>query len=193
MEGYTNFTKVFADEVKGTAIVGDVTGNSDTASLATAIDKVTPENAVASSLTTALAGDNNDLVFTARTKGVAGDNISIAYVDPEKETAEESVAVTGTDIVVTLRSVSSTLSTAAQVIAAIEGDTKADALVTVAVASGNDTGQGEVIAMAADNLENGADGTVGVKGQLVFDASYIYVCTAANTIADANWKKASIS
>jgi hypothetical protein len=28
MEGYTNFTKVFADEVKGTAIVGPITGNT---------------------------------------------------------------------------------------------------------------------------------------------------------------------
>lgn len=180
MEGYTNFTKVFAKEFK----VPDEG--------AIVINKVTPVNAVASSLTTALAGDNNDLVFTAKIKGVAGDNISIAYVDPEKETAKESVVVTGTDIVVTLRSVSSTLSTAAQVIAAIEGDTEADALVTVAK-SGQDTGQGVVIAMAADNLENGADGTVGIKGQLVFDASYIYVCTAANTIADSNWKKVSIA
>ena len=192
MEGYTNFTKVFADEVKGTTIVGDLTGNSDTASLATAINKVTPKNAVASSLTTALEGNNNDLVFTARTKGVAGDNISIAYVDPEKETAEESVVVTGTDIVVTLRSVSSTLSTANQVIAAIEGNAEANALVTVAKANEN-TGEGVVTAMTADNLKNGADGTVGVKGQLVFDDSYIYVCTAANTIADTNWKKVSIS
>jgi hypothetical protein len=39
----------------------------------------------------------------------------------------------------------------------------------------------------------GVDGTVGVKGQIEWDASYIYVCTLVNTIADANWERVGIS
>jgi hypothetical protein len=42
-------------------------------------------------------------------------------------------------------------------------------------------------------LANGVDGTVGSKGDVVFDTGYIYVCTATNTIADANWKSAALS
>jgi hypothetical protein len=42
-------------------------------------------------------------------------------------------------------------------------------------------------------LGGGVDGTVGSKGDVVFDTSHVYVCTAANTIADANWKSAALS
>jgi hypothetical protein len=42
-------------------------------------------------------------------------------------------------------------------------------------------------------LSGGEDGTVGSKGDVVFDTNHIYVCTAANTIADANWKSAALS
>jgi hypothetical protein len=42
-------------------------------------------------------------------------------------------------------------------------------------------------------LANGVDGTVGSKGDVVFDTSHVYVCTADNTIADANWKSAALS
>lgn len=40
---------------------------------------------------------------------------------------------------------------------------------------------------------NGVDGTVGTKGQIVWDASKIYICTADNTISGANWKYASLT
>jgi hypothetical protein len=39
----------------------------------------------------------------------------------------------------------------------------------------------------------GVDGTPGSKGQIEWDASYIYVCVLANTIADANWERVGIS
>jgi len=38
----------------------------------------------------------------------------------------------------------------------------------------------------------GVDGTVGTVNQIAQDASYIYVCTAINTIADNNWRRVSI-
>lgn len=118
-------------------------------------------------LTTALAGVNNDVVFTSRFPGDKSARIKVAYLDPGVETATESVAVahdddTGiTTINVTLRSVSAVLSTSAQVAAAIAAHPIANALVTVAN-SGGDTGAGNVIALAATALSAGSpDATTG--------------------------------
>lgn len=153
---------------------------------------VTPVNAVAAALSTNLTGDNNDLVFTAKTKGAAGNSLKIVYVDPGAETASESVHVDGNHIIVTLRSVSSVLSTAAEVVAAIEADAEADALVAVTDKAAND-GTGVVTAMAAASLAGGVNGTVAPAGAIYVDDSYVYVASAANTISDANWKKVAIS
>lgn len=38
----------------------------------------------------------------------------------------------------------------------------------------------------------GVDGTVGTANQFAQDGSYIYVCTAVNTIADNNWRRVSL-
>jgi len=39
----------------------------------------------------------------------------------------------------------------------------------------------------------GVDGTLGLEGEVVIDANRIYVCTANNTIADANWKRIPVA
>jgi hypothetical protein len=44
-------------------------------------------------------------------------------------------------------------------------------------------------AAGATALSGGINGTVGVKNEIRLDATNLYCCTAANTIADANWKK----
>ena len=151
----------------------------------------TPVNAVAALLTTSLTGTNNDMVFTAVTKGTAGNTITIAYVDPAVETATEVVTVTGTAIVVTLRSVSSVLSTAAQVKTAVDNNAEAHALVTVANAGGNN-GSGAVIALTATALAGGVDGTVGTKGELKADSSYLYLCIADNAVSGTSWRRFSV-
>lgn len=38
----------------------------------------------------------------------------------------------------------------------------------------------------------GVDGTVGVKGQMYADASYLYFAVDANTTADTNWRRVSL-
>jgi len=38
----------------------------------------------------------------------------------------------------------------------------------------------------------GVDGTVGTANQVAQDGSYLYVCTAVNTIADDNWRRVSL-
>jgi len=45
----------------------------------------------------------------------------------------------------------------------------------------------------AATLDGGLNGTVGTEGQIMTDENYIYVCTADNTAADANWKKAALT
>lgn len=134
--------------------------NALLAVLLPSLKSAAPVNAIVATLTTALAGTNNDLVFTAKIKGTYGNGITISYVNPGVETATESVTVVGKAITVTLRSVSSVLSTAAQVETAIEANAAAAALVTVANAGGNN-GSGAVIALAATPLASGVDGTPG--------------------------------
>ena len=152
-----------------------------------------PVNAVASTLTTALAGDNNDLVFTAKTKGVIGDSITVAYVDPGGVTAELGVVVTGTTIVVNLGRTSSAIDTTATALkAAIEATPAAAALVSVAN-SGSDTGAGLVTEMDETALDNGVDGTEGLGGDTITTTSKLWTCTADNTTADANWKYVSLT
>lgn len=149
-----------------------------------------PVNAVAAALTTVLTGTNNDLVFTAKAKGVSGNSITVAYIDPGVETATESVVVTGSAIAVTLRSVSSVLSTATQVKAAIEANAEASALVSVAN-SGADTGAGSVIALAATALTGGIDGTTGVAWEQRHNGGYVYVNASdtAALVSTANWRR----
>lgn len=111
-------------------------------------------------LTTALAGDDNDLVFTAKAplSGAAGNAITVAYIDPSANDAELEIVVTGTDIVVNLATgvAGAITSTAADILAAIEADEDADALVSVANAAAND-GSGVVIALAETALAGGSD------------------------------------
>ena len=40
---------------------------------------------------------------------------------------------------------------------------------------------------------SGTNGTPGSKGEIKFDATHIYICSAANTTTDANWKAVSMS
>lgn len=172
------------------SVLGEMLDNPDKAP-GQAFAAGTPVNAAASALTTSLTGTNNDLVFTAKLAGVSGDLITIEYIDPGAETAEEVVEVVGAAITVTLRNVSSTLSTAAQVKAAIEASPEADALISVANAAANN-GTGEVIELAATPLANGVNGTPGALEDTLFDENYLYLLIAANTISTANWRRAAI-
>jgi len=49
------------------------------------------------------------------------------------------------------------------------------------------------LSWGAGTLAGGVDGTVGYIKQLMIDSSYLYVAIAANTIADANWRKVTLS
>jgi len=155
------------------------------------LEEKTPVNAVAAVLTTALTGDNNDLLFTAKTKSVDGNSISIIYVDPG-EAGDIAVGVTDNDIVLTLAYAENAItSTASDIKTAIEANENAAALVTVANAAEN-TGAGIVTAMAKTNLMGGVDATEANKGAAFFDENYLYVAIDDNTVADTNWRRISL-
>lgn len=47
-------------------------------------------------------------------------------------------------------------------------------------------------AWAGETLAGGVNGTVGAKGAMFADASYIYRAIAANTISNANWRRVAL-
>lgn len=111
---------------------------------------------VQATLTTAMAGADNDLTFTAKLKAEAGNAIRVAFVNPGG-TVARSIVVAGNDITVNLAVTAGAINateTATNIAAAINGDASASALVTAAVATG-DSGAGVVTALAFTNLAGG--------------------------------------
>jgi hypothetical protein len=106
-------------------------------------------------LTTAIAGAHNDLVFTARELGLEGNDTSIEYVVPAPNHALE-LAVDGDALTVTLATDAdgNVTTTAAQLAAAIGADSGASALVVVADAEAND-GSGLLTALPKTHLAGG--------------------------------------
>jgi hypothetical protein len=116
---------------------------------------VTELKGVRASYTTAMAGSNNDLVFTARRAGPGGNSIQIVFVDPGAD-AELAVDVDGFVITVNLGYSSGAIdSTAAAVRNALEGTTDAKKLIDTTF-SGADTGAGLVTAFSIQSLAGGA-------------------------------------
>lgn len=116
-------------------------------------------SAVAAALDTGVVGSNNAITWTARAAGAAGNSITVTLVDPGGTTAALSVDVAnnGLDIIVSLgRAASALVSTAQNVIDAIQANGAANALVSVANKS-TSTGSGIVAAVAKTNLAGGSD------------------------------------
>lgn len=115
--------------------------------------------AVAAALSTGRLSANTLLTHTADTAGAAGNLISVDFVDPGANDESLAVAVSGNAITVTLATNASGVitSTAAQVLAAINADGTAGALVTVTHGTGSD-GSGVVVpTRAAQFLTGGED------------------------------------
>lgn len=109
------------------------------------------------SLTTALTGDNNDIVFTAVTGGNTGNSIGVQYIDPDANDSPLNVDVDGRIIKVYLATDADgdITSTADEIKAAIAAHPAANALVETADAAAND-GSGVVTEMGATYLSGGA-------------------------------------
>ena len=108
-------------------------------------------------LTTALTGVNNDLVYTAKERGTDGNTITVAYVVAGNNTPL-TVAVAGKAITVNVATGAggAATSTATLVANAIRANAAANALVGVANATAN-TGAGIVTALASTSLTGGTN------------------------------------
>jgi hypothetical protein len=115
---------------------------------------------VPATLTTALAGANNDLVFTAKVGGAGGNAITVAYVNPGDN--DQALAVTVAELAISVSLATgpagAITSTANDILAAINADAAAKMLVTASLPPAA-VGTGVVIALAATNLAGG-DATV---------------------------------
>ena len=129
----------------------------------TVINKVTPAIKATKTIGTTTSG----IVYTANAAGAAGNNISIKLVDPGAA-GNLGVVVTGTDIVVNLKYASALASTALEVVAALNADKDASALITAAPLT---TGEGVAAAATKTSLAGGADIAVAnyAEGVLLYD------------------------
>jgi len=187
-------------------IIGNVTGNADTATRATAADSAdsatkataadsatkaervrktaAPTNAKAASQTIG-AGQDGEVTVTAAVKGAAGNDLAIIVSDAGADDCEMTASIAAGVITVTLGKTAAALeptkNTATLVAAAIN-------LLTEVTAAASGTGNASLVAAeASKDFVGGQDGTEGYEGEIVMDASRIYLCTADNTINDANW------
>lgn len=115
------------------------------------VTELTPPKA---SLTTALAGSNNDLVYTAQVGGPGGNSIRVQYVVAGNNTPL-SVDVQGYDIIVNVATDGggAATSTATQILTEVQRS--ASHLVTVENA-GSDNGSGVVTSMSITALTGGS-------------------------------------
>lgn len=109
------------------------------------------------SYTTALAGANNDLVFTHQAGGTAGNSYSITYTDPGAASQSLSVVVTGYAVNVNLATdgAKAITSTATQVMNAVNTSPGCQFIKFGASLAGSDTGAGVVTALATQSLAGG--------------------------------------
>lgn len=137
------------------------------------------------SLTTALAGSNNDIVLTAAVPGPGGNAITLALVDPMGNSQALGIVVTGNAIVANLATglTGTITTTATALLAALAASAPATALATGALAPGND-GTGVVTALTATHLSGGAsDNTLTGQIQDSADGSTNWTTAPANQLA----------
>lgn len=134
---------------------------------------VRPPGAAAARLTTVIGG-NADLTFTAVASGAGGNAITVEYVDPGAANSPLAVSVSGSAISVQLATDGGSVitSTASQVMAAVNANAAAAALVAVTLATGSD-GTGIVAPLAPTALVGGQSSAYGPSS--VFDDEAVLV------------------
>ena len=150
-----------------------------------------PENAPATPVAaTGRAFETNTLTYTAKVAGTAGNAITVKLIDPGEDAEDEVVSVSGSTINVTLASASGEITSNLDAVKeAIEGNTAAKALITVAVG-----GTGTTLVTADETtLKGGIDGTVGKAGELRYNDTALYVSVGESTTAVSNWKSITLN
>jgi len=157
-----------------------------------------------SEVVSAAAFVDADCVVTALVGGVAGNSIvfteNLTGVTNEVDgTGTLGTTTPGTDC--SKGDAKTALLAALQGNAVVEGAAGAGDTLTITAlvkgVSGNSIAISETMAngsfaAGATHLAGGVNGTVGEKGQMYADASYIYRAIDDNTIADANWRRVTL-
>jgi len=144
----------------------------------------------------------NNCVITALIGGVAGDAIATT----ETFTADSNIFAAGTlgsgadctaaDAVLTL--VAAITASDTQGVGAVDGNgDSVDLTADVAGTIGNaiiigETMDNGLFAGGAVLLSGGVNGTIGSVDTMMIDATYLYMCVAANTTAGKNWRRVSL-
>lgn len=130
--------------------------------------------AAIAALTTALSSTNRDLTFTSKLRGREGDLISVKYTDPAGNSQALAVSVTGKAINVSLATsgAGAITSTAAEIKAAIEASSAANALVAITYPASNN-GSGVVTAMTQTFLSGGAGDFATAESAATAQGDYI--------------------
>jgi len=200
-------TKVYTFVPAGTANAdGEVSIGADLAAaliiIVEAIDGTDGHNVEHTLVSPAAAFVAGDLVITAKVAGVTGD----AIVTTETFTAVTNIFDAGT-LGTTTPGVDCTFGNAALALE-IEIDATVDTPVTAGVVGGVVTITAVTKGVAANaitvsdtmahgvwgagTLAGGVNGTVGEQLATLADATYLYMCIAANTIADTNWRRIAL-
>lgn len=175
------------DSVAGEGLEG---GAGDPLKVAFSEETVTePDEAVL-----VLGDTNHEVTFTADVAGTAAHVYSIEIEDPEGE-LDQSLSVEDSNYAIVIKPATDgsgvITSNANDVISAF--NTHADSHnipITASVESGN--GTDPVVPEGPSYLDNGIDGTVGYKGQILFDTTTLYISIDDSTVSQSNWKKADL-
>ena len=201
--------KIYTFKTTLTPTEGEVLiGLSDTAALLNLLNAInhtgTPDTdyscAAAHPTVVGSFSDATTLVVTAFTPGTAGDSIATAENAAELSwNGNLGTTTAGVDCTAALADgviVTDVTAGSAIVVATQAGGTTVLITMLVKGVAGNAiTSDADLVANAAFGATElgdtvaGVDGTVGAALQIVADATNIYIATAANTIADANWTK----
>ena len=141
-----------------------------------------------------LGDTNHEVTFTADVAGTAAHVYSIEIEDPEG-TENQSLSVVDSDYAIVIKPATDDFgaitSTANDVVGAANTHFDEYSIPLTASVEGG-TGADPVVAEGPLNLAGGVDGTVGYKGQLLFDVDFIYVSLDDSTVSVGNWKKATL-
>lgn len=150
-----------------------------------------PQAEVKAALSTDLAGDDNDLVWTSKANGADGNAYSVEYRDPEDVDQSLAITLDGTLVLVMLATDGGgTITTTGDDIKTEVGNvTEVDDLFTVTDKAAND-GSGVVIAMAPASLAGGTDAQgrdTAPNGALFLDTATGDIYFNSGTLAQPVW------
>lgn len=202
---FTIGTRVFTIVPAGTAnAAGEVPiGTNEANTKLNIVASINGTDTVANAhpLVSAAAFDGDTCAITARAPGTAGNSIATTSTFGNVANAFGASALAGGDNMTAANQMAAFISAASAhatvTVAAVNGEALQASLTAKTVGTaGNSIVTTETLAngsFSTATLTGGTAGTAGARGQIMVDASYVYVAVQTNTATSAVWKRASIS